>query len=140
MSQHDFKRGDVVRVRGFQGVACWYVGPQIEPGPSEYECPECDGRGWRDCADCGGDGGDHDCAACDGSGEESCEFCAGGVCYDEEPVPIATGRALVVMVGDDHKHVVDFEDMAPLEREAYCGACGQIGCAHDGLTREEGDA
>lgn len=46
-----------------------------------------------------------------------------------------TGRVVVVMIGDDHRYVVDEEDIAPLEREAYCGECGQIGCGHDGLDR-----
>jgi hypothetical protein len=48
-----------------------------------------------------------------------------------------TGRVVVVMVGDDYKHVVDEDDIVPLEREDYCGECGQIGCGHDGLDRSE---
>lgn len=32
--------------------------------------------------------------------------------------------------------VYDPEDITPLEREAYCGECGQIGCCHDGLERD----
>ena len=47
-----------------------------------------------------------------------------------------TGRLVVMMIGDDAKHVVDPEDVTPLAREAYCGECGQIGCAHDGYDRE----
>ena len=46
-----------------------------------------------------------------------------------------TGRVLAVMVGDDYRHSVDPEDLAPIAREAYCGGCGQIGCGHDGLER-----
>lgn len=47
-----------------------------------------------------------------------------------------TGRVLVVMVGDDQRHSVDVDDLTPLDREEYCGECGQIGCGHDGLDRE----
>jgi len=46
-----------------------------------------------------------------------------------------TGRVIAVMVGDDAQHAVNLEDIAPLECEAYCGSCGQIGCTHDGLDR-----
>ena len=48
-----------------------------------------------------------------------------------------TGRVLAIMVGDDRKHSLDPEDLTPIARGAYCGECGQIGCAHDGFTREE---
>jgi len=48
---------------------------------------------------------------------------------------VRTGRVLAVMVGDDHKHSVDPDDLKPLAREDYCGSCGQVGCSHDGLER-----
>lgn len=48
-----------------------------------------------------------------------------------------TGRVVCRMVGDDHNFAVDFEEVTPLDREAYCGECGQIGCQHDGLDRSE---
>lgn len=48
-----------------------------------------------------------------------------------------TGRVVVTMIGDDHCYVVDESDITPLEREAYCSECGQIGCSHDGLDRSE---
>lgn len=51
-----------------------------------------------------------------------------------------TGCVLAVMVGDDFRHSVDPGDLTALDREAYCGECGQIGCAHDGLTREGAQA
>lgn len=44
----------------------------------------------------------------------------------------------VVHVGDDRKFTFEPDDLTPIEREAYCGSCGQIGCGHDGLER--GDA
>lgn len=48
-----------------------------------------------------------------------------------------TGRIVITMVGDDHRYVVDEEDITPLDRGRYCGECGQIGCAHDGYDRSE---
>lgn len=46
-----------------------------------------------------------------------------------------TGMLVCVMVGDDFQWLIDPEDILPLEREEYCGVCGQIGCTHDGLDR-----
>jgi hypothetical protein len=50
-----------------------------------------------------------------------------------------TGQVVVVMVGDDQQHIVDESDLMPLDRKAYCGECGQIGCSHDGLDRSDED-
>ena len=50
---------------------------------------------------------------------------------------VRTGRIVAVMVGDDRRHSLDPDDVEPLPREEYCGECGQIGCAHDGLDRSE---
>lgn len=47
-----------------------------------------------------------------------------------------TGSVVAVMVGDDRHFTFDEEDLIPIDREAYCGGCGQIGCAHDGLDRD----
>jgi hypothetical protein len=41
------------------------------------------------------------------------------------------------MVGDDRYFMFDPDDVSPLAREEFCGECGQVGCAHDGLIREE---
>jgi len=46
-----------------------------------------------------------------------------------------TGRVVCVMVGDDTRHTVDADDLTPLDRAAYCGECGQVGCTHDGYDR-----
>ena len=46
-----------------------------------------------------------------------------------------TGRVIAVMVGDDRRESCDLDDFEPIAREDYCGSCGQIGCAHDGLDR-----
>jgi len=48
-----------------------------------------------------------------------------------------TGQIVAVMVGDDRRFAFDPEDVTPLPREDYCGSCGQIGCRHDGLDRED---
>ena len=49
---------------------------------------------------------------------------------------VRTGDLVVCMVGDDHLHVVDPDDVQELAREDYCSECGQIGCGHDGYDRE----
>jgi hypothetical protein len=48
-----------------------------------------------------------------------------------------SGKLLVGMVGDDRRHAVDPEDVEEINREDYCGVCGQMGCSHDGYEREE---
>lgn len=47
-----------------------------------------------------------------------------------------TGKVVCVMVGDDKRWSFDPEDVTALEREEYCGECGQIGCMHDGYPRD----
>ena len=39
-----------------------------------------------------------------------------------------SGRAIVVMVGDDTEHDVDISELVPISDNDYCGECGQIGC------------
>lgn len=46
-----------------------------------------------------------------------------------------TGNVVCMMVGDDRHFVFEPDEITPLEREEYCGSCGQIGCCHDGLAR-----
>lgn len=46
-----------------------------------------------------------------------------------------TGRLVAIMVGDDRRFTFDPEELTALDREAYCGSCGQVGCGHDGLDR-----
>ena len=43
---------------------------------------------------------------------------------------VRTGNLVCVMVGDDHRWTFEPSDVSPLEREEYCGICGQIGCGH----------
>ncbi len=47
-----------------------------------------------------------------------------------------TGKVVCVMVGDDRRFTFEPEDLTPLNEEDYCGSCGQIGCTHDGRSRE----
>ena len=51
------------------------------------------------------------------------------VAYDEEGEEYETGRLVVVMVGDDRRHVVDADDVSPLDADRFCSDCGQIGCS-----------
>jgi len=48
-----------------------------------------------------------------------------------------TGRLVCVMVGDDVRFAFDPEDVIPLDEDAFCHVCGQVGCTHDGREREE---
>jgi hypothetical protein len=52
---------------------------------------------------------------------------------------VRTGRVVCCMVGDGHPSAFDESDLTPLAREEYCGICGQIGCEHDGLDRDDED-
>jgi hypothetical protein len=36
------------------------------------------------------------------------------------------------MLGDDREFTFDVEDLTALDRDEFCGECGQIGCGHDG--------
>lgn len=46
-----------------------------------------------------------------------------------------TGRIVAVMIGDDRQFSLDRDEVHSLDRDEYCGQCGQIGCSHDGLDR-----
>ena len=48
---------------------------------------------------------------------------------------VETGRVLMVMVGDDRPFAFDPEDCIPLDEDAYCASCGQVGCTADGRDR-----
>jgi hypothetical protein len=39
------------------------------------------------------------------------------------------------MVGDNRPFNFDRDEVSVIDREAFCGGCGQIGCAHDGYER-----
>lgn len=49
---------------------------------------------------------------------------------------VRTGRVVAVMVGDDRRFAFEPDDLTPLDREEYCGECGQVGCCHDGYERD----
>lgn len=50
--------------------------------------------------------------------------------YDAE-----TGRVRCHMVGDDRTFAFDPTELVPLDEDAYCAECGQIGCTADGRER-----
>lgn len=50
---------------------------------------------------------------------------------------VETGRTKVVMVGDDRVFAFEPEEIRELDRAAFCGECGQIGCSCDGYDRTE---
>ncbi len=70
------------------------------------------------------------CGECDSCQAGEPEICDNGRQPD-------AGRLIVVMVGDDTPHEIDADDAEPVAREGFCGECGQLGCGHDGLSREE---
>jgi hypothetical protein len=41
---------------------------------------------------------------------------------------IDQGFVRAVMVGDDREHIIDVDDLEPIDANDYCGGCGQIGC------------
>lgn len=49
---------------------------------------------------------------------------------------VETGRWRVCMVGDDRVEVHDPDDLTPINEDAFCHECGQIGCTHDGRDRD----
>jgi viroplasmin and RNaseH domain-containing protein len=55
-----------------------------------------------------------------------------GVAFYVFSVDEEAEEAVVIMVGDDRRHTVSFDELSPLSRGDYCGVCGQIGCSHDG--------
>lgn len=46
--------------------------------------------------------------------------------YEEEEVP--TGMAIMHMVGDDARLLIDPDELDEIEIVDYCPGCGQIGC------------
>ena len=48
---------------------------------------------------------------------------------------VRTGNVVCMMVGDDRRFAFEPDDIEPIEREEYCGGCGQIGCTADGYER-----
>lgn len=37
-----------------------------------------------------------------------------------------------VMVGDNKEHIIDVDDLTPINDNDYCSCCGQIGCGWGG--------
>ncbi len=121
------------RVRGWgAGIAFYVRGWETEVRFSDSvvddPCENCHGTGTQDNA-----GETEDCERCYGVGTIPYE------CIDDEGEEVRTGMVVVTMIGDDRTHVVDVDDLTPLERKDYCGECGQIGCQCDGYDRTEED-
>ena len=90
------------KVRGFDGIACYTAGHPKEFVPGIRTYIDDDGDEFEAESDC----------------EEDGEW------IDDE------SKYFVVMVGDDHKHVVDAGDVEELSTSEFCNECGQIGCCH----------
>lgn len=65
--------------------------------------------------------------------DEECDHGLSEMCWTEGDTSIVTDldRVRAVMVGDDRVHEVEVEDLIPIDRDDYCGSCGQIGCGHN---------
>jgi hypothetical protein len=72
------------------------------------------------------------CLCVDDDGNEYEEECGDGDWEDD-----VGDRIIVVMVGDDAKHTVSVDDLTPIGELDYCHECGQIGCGHDGIVRDD---
>lgn len=51
-------------------------------------------------------------------------------------IKASADQVVVRMVQDDRDETVDRDDVTLLDREAFCGNCGQIGCTQDGEERD----
>lgn len=51
-----------------------------------------------------------------------------------EPVD---GWLIITAVGDDYRVAAELSELTALAREEFCGQCGQVGCGHDGMERED---
>lgn len=119
---HEIKPGDRVRI-GKLGVAWIFLGH-----PIGYTDPE-----WYQEGGCTCEASQDDWHA---QTDPDCEAEYHGGYWTESEAYANTDRAVVVMVGDDSHSTYYMEDLKPIEELAYCHACGQIGCGHDGLERE----
>lgn len=48
--------------------------------------------------------------------------------YSEPEIYERDDMVRAVMVGDDREHLVDVDDLSPLDRDGYCLECGQTSC------------
>lgn len=109
----DFKPGDVVKVRGFQGVACYFVGHPFEVFQVEGYDDQGEPFGtWERFR---------------GRRSERA--------LDMLETRDVENMAIVRMVGDDAYHTVAIEDLSPCPD--YCAECGQIGCGWCPANGEE---
>jgi hypothetical protein len=66
--------------------------------------------------------------------DDECDHRLSEMCWAEGDYSIETDtdRVVAVMIGDDREFTFDVEDLTALDRDEFCGECGQIGCGHDG--------
>jgi hypothetical protein len=95
-------------VAGYSGIAFYLLGYATEWTSEEWELIE---------------------------GEDPDEETSYLYCEPEEVENRQMVRA--VMVGDDHVHEVDVDDLTVIGELDYCAECGQIGCTGDFRDREE---
>lgn len=67
--------------------------------------------------------------------DDECDHTLSEMCWVEGgdvDTVVDLDRVVAVMIGDDRDHVVEVADLTKIDRDDYCGSCGQIGCTHDG--------
>lgn len=64
--------------------------------------------------------------------DDECDHLLSEVCWTEGDYERVydESRVRAVMIGDDREHTFDVEELTPLDRDEFCGECGQIGCGH----------
>lgn len=93
---------DTFTARGWRGVAWSVLGYATAETLPEWHL-------WCDAAGC-----EHE--------SEDCYY------YDEGETVPRFDQVVAVMVGDDRPHIIDTNDLEPLEEGDYCSGCGQVGC------------
>jgi len=98
----DAYKGRHYKVAGYPPVAWYVAGREVEIEQEDY-------------------------IICD---EEDCDHLGSELCWIINEREVFTGNLLMVMVGDDRRHVIDPCDLIEISDEDYCLSCGQIGCGH----------
>jgi hypothetical protein len=75
-------------MRGFDAAQREYDN-RTPPDDGPYECPECDGKRYRGCGQCGGEG----CPQCNGEGCIKCAACDGFGMINENGEPFDPHQA-----------------------------------------------
>lgn len=105
-----------VKVKGWKGIAFYVVGHPQTRRPEYVYVTDTD----------------------EDTGEETeQEYLDIDFQYSEGEMVDDTDRYIVVMVGDDRKHIVDVDDCEEISGEDFCSECGQMGCMHGRAESEE---